>query len=199
MLSRSRHRRCLVTVFFVSLLLLGLAQGQDSGARKIALQIQMDSLKNGKDCERRSAVRALHRFGKQAIPGLLERITDSQLAKSSALLLQNPLLSSVLPKSQHDEFAGVLYAYTIELILGREVLSTEAGRCEFLLGQDDYLYGHGVIRKDPNEALAPIDLSRIQQIYSAWWDANRNKTLAQLRADWKRSARPLSGSKYRWF
>lgn len=199
MLSSRFQRRYLLTAFLVLLPTLGCAQAEPPRPTEVALQVYLDSVKDGKDCERRAAIFALHRIGKQAIPALVTRIADAQVAGSGTVDLQNPILSSVLPNFQRDQFAGVLYAYIIELILGRETLSAEAGKCDFLLAQDDYLYGHGAIRKDPNSPLEPADLSRIQQIYLKWWDANRNKTLTQLRSEWKQSIRPLSSSEYRWF
>lgn len=161
-------------------------------------QRYLESLKSGTMCERRSAVLALYRLGKQAIPALLEHIDDGEIAPSTTLILANPAFSYAPPGSQHDQFTGVLYAYAIELILGRNAISKDEGkRCVYLLGLSDYVYGHGLIFNE-NELIKANDLSRIKQIYSQWWDKNRNKSLAKMRQDWKASRRPLTGTQYKW-
>jgi hypothetical protein len=175
------------------------AQLHESGAPEPALEGQLKSLKNGSLCERRSAVMALHRAGIQAIPALIEHISDGEIAESSALLFQIPILSSRPPDAQDDYFAGVLYAYSVELILGRERLIVREGPCDFLLDPGEYVYHSGVIRKKHRRLIEASDLPRVQQFYSRWWGTNRNKTLTQLRQDWKQSARPLNGSPYSWY
>jgi hypothetical protein len=141
---------------------------------------------------------ALHRAGKQAIPALIGHIGDGEIAQSSVLLFENPILNYMPPDAQHDYIAGVLYAYTVELILGKDRLSVDQGSCDFLLDPGDYVYHSGLIRKQDHRLIEAIDLSRVQQIYSRWWEANRNKSLIQLRRDWKMSARPLKRSQFSW-
>ena len=97
----------------------------------------------------------------------------------------------------------MLYAYVVELILGKRTLSknvlstSEGSRCDYLLGLDDYIYGHGLVFSGDN-VIKATDLPRIKQIYLNWWNKNENKSLAKLRQDWKASQRPLTGTPYGW-
>jgi hypothetical protein len=156
------------------------------------------SLKAGAMCERRAAIAALHQMGKEAIPILIARIGDADVAKSSTLMLANPALSYVPPDSQRDAYSGVVYAYVIELILARESLNTGTGDCMFLLDPRDYAYGHGLIMKGQN-VIRASELNHVKQLYSKWWETHRNEDLYALRSDWQRSMRPLTGSAYHWF
>jgi hypothetical protein len=185
----------------VTFVLLIALIGQHSAAAEENLQKYLDLLKSGTLCEKRSAVLSLHGQGKQAVRILLEHIDDTEIAPSSTLVFQNPVLSYVPPGSQHDQFAGMLYAYVIELILAKNTLSQDGGKnCDFhfLLGPNDYVYGHGLIFKGNEELIDATDLPRIKQIYLRWWDKNQDKSLAQMRQEWKASHRPLAGSQYKW-
>ena len=155
------------------------------------------SLKTGTMCERRAAITGLFQMGKAAIPILIDRIGDKEIAKSSTLMLANPALSYAPPGSQRDAYSGVLYAYVIELILARESLHSSSGDCMFLLDHSDYAYGHGLIMKGPN-VIRDSELSRVKQLYSQWWETHRNEDLITLRRDWQKSRRPLAGSAYQW-
>lgn len=95
-----------------------------------------------------------------------------------------------------DEFSGVIYAYVVELILGRDTLQDDKD-CTFLLGTGDYVYGHGLIMRGDN-VIRATELAQVKQLYSRWWEENRNKGLSALRLEWKKFARPLSDSKYHW-
>jgi hypothetical protein len=172
------------------------AQAPRSGVASVEGELQ--SLKKGTLCERRSAIFALHQKGIDAIPVLVSRVGDAELAEESANLLANPVISYRPPESQNDYFAGVLYAYVVELILAKTTLSTDLARCEFLLGSDDYAYSLGIIRKKGNRPIAASDLPRIKQLYLDWWESHRNSTLPQLQQDWKHSLRPLRRSEFRW-
>lgn len=174
------------------------SQSQHPGSDITIIDREMRPLKNGTLCERRSAIFALHQKGKDAIPVLISRIDDPELATGSANLLANPIISYRPPESQNDYFAGVLYAFVVELILGRTTLSTDLARCEFHLGSDDYAYSLGIVRKKGNQPIAMGDLPGIKQMYLSWWESHRNKTLAQMQQDWKHSLRPLRGSEFIW-
>jgi hypothetical protein len=190
-----RARRSLLLAI---MLVPALAHSQSQLSGNTSIESEMESLKNGTLCQRRSAIIALHRKGKQAIPTLISHIGDIDLADASADMLSNPILSAMPPESQNDYFVGVLYAYAVELILGRVTVSADQMHCDFLLDVGDYAYRFGIIRKKGDRPIAATDLPRIEQIYSRWWESNLHRTLAQMREDWKRSSRPLSGSQFSW-
>jgi len=138
-------------------------------------------------------------MGKKAIPALLEHLADTEIAPMSTLIFVNPMLSWIPPGSDHDQPAGVLYAYVIELIVAKAALSDDGGSCSnFLLNKNDYVYGRGLIMHG-DEIINAGDLPRIKQIYLQWWDRNRSKSLARIRREWKASHRPLTGTQYNWF
>jgi hypothetical protein len=93
-----------------------VAQQQSSDNSEKNVEQHLASLKTGTMCERRATISALHQMGKRAIPVLIAHISDVGIAKSSTLMLANPLLSYAPPGSQRDEYSGVIYAYVIELI-----------------------------------------------------------------------------------
>ena len=163
-----------------------------------SLNSQMGSLKNGTFCERTAAIFALHQQGRRAIPALISRMDDAELAEDSGDLISNPIISTRPLGSQNDYFAGELYAYVLELILGRGTLSRDPEHCEFYLTPDDYAYSIGTLQKRGNHAITATDLPLIKQIYSDWWAANRKKTLAELQQDWKQASRPLTRSQFIW-
>jgi len=131
----------------VVLILAGcLCSLSQESAPKSDIQRYLETLKNGTTCQRRAAIMALHHLGKSAIPLLIEHVDDHDVARSSTLMLANPILSYAPPGSQKDEFSGVIYAYVVELILARDALHDD-NDCTFLLSQGDYAYGHGLIMK----------------------------------------------------
>jgi hypothetical protein len=111
--------------------------------------------------------------------------------------LTNPLLSYVPRGSMRDEYAGVIYAYAIELILARDALHTGSSDCRFFLDNGDYAYGYGLIVKG-QKVIGVSDLERVKQLYLQWWETHRNEDLLTLRRDWSKSLRPLAGSAYHW-
>jgi len=171
------------------------------------LQEYLKSLKRGTLSERSSVVVALHRLGKQAIPALVEHISDAEIAPSTALMLHNPFMSGVFTGTPRNEFAGILNAYIVELILAKDRLSATERDPHLLLSVRDYIYGEGVMVKGGESSstdsssisqLDASDLPRIERIYSEWWRRNKNKPLAEMRRDWNAKHRPLTGSRYRW-
>lgn len=101
--------------------LVGL-MGQQLAAAEETVQKYLVLLKNGTLCEKRAAVLFLHRQGKQAIPVLLEHLDDTEIAPLSTLIFDNPALSWMPPGSDHDQPAGELYAYVVELIIAKAAL-----------------------------------------------------------------------------
>jgi hypothetical protein len=134
-------------------------------------------------------------MGKTAIPVLIDHIDDRDVAPSSTLMLENPIVSSA-PEVQKDEFSGVINAYVVELILASNALRDKRD-CTFLLSEGDYAYGWGVIMKD-GKLINATDLAHVKQQYLQWWGKNHNKSLSTLRVEWKKRIQPLTGSEYHW-
>ncbi len=173
------------------------------------LQEYLKSLKRETLSERSSAVIALHRLGKKAILALVEHISDAEIAPSSTLMLHTPFISAVYTGAPRDEFAGVLNAYVVELILAKDNLATTERDPHLLLSVGDYVYGQGALVKGESSTTDMSDVSGMSQVnatdlphikrtYSEWWRRNKNKTLAEMRRDWKANRCPLTGSPYHW-
>lgn len=160
-------------------------------------ELDFDAVTRGSLCERRKAMIAIHRAGKEAIPGLIARITDESKTGVGALL-QNPKSSTIPGDHAEADYAGLFYAYLIELILGRSSLKADAKSCEFLLAPDDYVFWSGIVGKENDATILLDDLPRIQSVYSRWWKVNEGKTLNQMRAEWNENKGPLAGSQFRW-
>jgi hypothetical protein len=195
MLSFARH----IHIFLLVLCTwpIAHAQQQQTAAPDKNIQQYLTSLKSGKTCERRAAIKALHHLGKDAIPTLIDHIGEVDIAESSALMLANPLLSYAPPGSQRDEYSGVVYAYVIELILAKDALQSDSSNCDFLLDHSDYAYGHGLILKG-KKVISATELAHVKQLYVQWWETHRNESLISLRHEWMKSVRPLTGSGYHW-
>lgn len=188
-----------------------------ASAQRPTVKLQLDILgQGGSFCETRAAIVALHEMGTEALPALIARI-NNQSKSVTPTMLQNPSSSQIAPEQLHGGYQGLLYAYVVELILGRTHLSRNYSHCGFLLGdEEEYLCKYGVIRKrdgviQSGDASAyarpglketkPIDASDLDQIpstYLVWWVLNANRPLDQLRAEWQAWKRPLGGSKYQW-
>src|ERR1700739_445605 len=140
---RSTLRTCRLLVIAIASILApvdSLSRQLNSSRTKI--DGEMMALKKGTLCERMSAIIELHDAGERAIPALIYHIGDTDLAPDSAELLASPILSSRPPESQNDYFAGVLYAYSVELILGRATVSA-ARRSPLRLWEDVSKRGGG--------------------------------------------------------
>jgi hypothetical protein len=157
---------------------------------------ELNNLKNEHPDTKKKAIFELHEGGKKSIPLLIREISDDTKILCQ---IQNPKYSFY---GEANTYFGVLSAFVIELIIGREKLNTEKSlKSEFLLGSDDtnYVYTKGVIIDDENKrSIKEGDLIKIREIYEAWWEKNKSKSIEQLRNDWRNNIRPLSGSKYHW-
>ncbi len=147
--------------------------------------------------ERRDAILSLHHFGKDAIPFLIDNITNS---KDLYVMLVNPRNSDVRLALEAKTYEGILAAYVIELILNREQIKLDKNdNPQFLLGNnpDNYVFWEGVIRK--NKGLATgADLPRIRRLYQKWWDMNKSETIEKLREKQKSGAHVLNRKPYYW-
>ena len=185
-----------------------------ASAQRPTVKLQLDMLgQGGSLCETRAAIVTLHELGAEALPALIARI-NNQSKSVTTLMLPNPSSSQIAPEQLHEGYQGLLYAYVVELILGRTHLSKNYSHCDFLLGnEEEYFCKYGVIRKRDSAGDAPAhtwpdltetkpvdasDLEQIRSTYLAWWALNANRPLEQLRTDWQAGKRPLRGSKYQW-
>lgn len=133
--------------------------------------------------------------GKSSIYLLVEKISELRFG---GLPLKHPRNSNEL-KSQHN--IGFAYAYLIELILGRERLEFDRNVDYELGSENNYVYWDGLIVMLGAGGPKPVGMCELKEIYGLyrhWWNENQHKSLRQLRSDWKKGIRPLSGSKYSW-
>lgn len=144
----------------------------------------------------RQVVFELHGLGKEAIPSLINNISNS---KKVSAFLGNPLSSY---GSGTTSPAGVISAYIVELILGRERLKSNKKDYLFymLLGgfSENYVYWDGIILNEKKERIKAENLPVIQKIYQEWWEKNKNESICALRESWKKGVRVLDGREYKW-
>lgn len=161
------------------------------------LQAQSDvsKLKQGDRGRRKAAIFSLHANGKEAIPVLIESLDDT--APFEQIELLDPISSFIPPESRKPTYMGVLYAYAIELILGKKTLRGNQRDSGFLIDNGDCVYKLGLLKRE-GESLTPKDLSILKEIYRQWWEAHKQLSLDELRQQWIENKRPLTGSRYKW-
>ena len=140
-------------------------------------------------CEVRDGFVAVHDAGKDAIPMLIDAIDNHSPA-------QAVVRDSGMENADSTTELGVLAAYSIELILARESLSTVSdSNCSSPLDPADFIYPHGTIEWKTG---GTADLAEVQSVYRRWWDASADKPLTTLRAEWAGGEGPLAGSAFAW-
>ena len=93
---------------------------------------------------------------------------------------------------------GIFAAYLIELILAKENFGSE------IENENPYkIYKYAVIIKTDNneKIMQPLvfdDMKKVKMIYIDWWDKNKNKSMDELRSDWKDNNRVLNNSEFVW-
>jgi hypothetical protein len=165
------------------------------GSQAKSIVNELNNLKKEHPDTKKKAIFELHKNGKKSIPLLIREISDNTKILCQ---IQNPKYSFY---GEANTYFGVLSAFVIELIVGREKLSTENFlKSQFLLGMyDNYIYTRGVIIDEENRrSVKEGDLIKIRKVYADWWKKNKNKSIEQLRNDWEKNIKPLSGSKYHW-
>lgn len=200
-LTKRRLNRMLVVfclVVSVSLLMLGsrnsamINNGHDDEIRQLISKLESSSQQ-----ERRDAILSLHRFGKDAIPFLIDNISNS---KEIYIGLGSPMNSDMRLSLEAKTYAGTLAAFVIELILNRAQIKLDKNdHPQFLLGnsQDNYVFWEGVIAK--NKGLAKMaDLPRIKKLYQKWWELNKAETIERLREKQKGGESILDRKPYYW-
>jgi hypothetical protein len=167
------------------------------GQKTSDLTTLIDTLKGESMQHRQKAFVELHAMGKKAIPDLIEAIDDND---TTFIFLQNPT-SSNFEQGALTNYAGLLPAYVIELILARDKLKVSGqGDSLWVFSTDpqNYIYDSGIIAKKVGGPLTYRDMKKIAEIYRTWWKQNKNRSIEGLRDEWKTNVRPLTGSDYFW-
>ncbi|MDJ1473643.1 hypothetical protein [Xanthocytophaga flava] len=141
----------------------------------------------------------VHPKGKSAIPCLLDLIDTD---RKSFVGFQDPESSSVNSFSSNN-YSGINVAYLVELILAKDSIVVRKSSTWKTQVEPYRIYTYGVIVKNVNNSplLRPLeysDMKTLKDIYLAWWKLNKNKSIEQLRRDWKAGKGPLATSKYKW-
>ncbi len=142
-----------------------------------------------------AAIFRIFNNGKRSIPLLIEVISEKRYFRYRLNNPDNPTTSKI------NENIGYVYAYLIELILGKEELELIVTDDDFLGSKKNYVYWEGIVAFQDPEETALIDehtLFEIQYLYRRWWKNNNHKSLRQLRDEWKRGSRPLTHSRFCW-
>jgi hypothetical protein len=153
-----------------------------------------------------AGVADLHRRGREAIPLLIAAIDDASLVRTG---MTDPKIQSaqIYPWEIRGTEFGVLAAYVVELILARTSLRAPDVPSLWVDG-DDYLYDFGRIwtgkhpnglQRAPHKLITGRGLKEVQVVYQRWWDRNKESSLEDLRAAWRRDHGPLNGSKFFWY
>ncbi len=177
-----------------AILILGMIGCTDKTADISSLigQLKCESL-----MDRQAAFIELHALGKKAIPHLVDAIHDDSM---TLICLHNPI-SSRITRGSLNNFAGILAAYMIELILAKDELQLEdKGDSVWVFGGDphNYIYENGVIARNDGGDLTHHDIKMIMEIYKTWWQQSETRSIEGLRDEWQTNVRPLTGSDFHW-
>jgi hypothetical protein len=178
----------------MAILILGTTGCTDKTADISSLigQLKCESM-----MDRQAAFIELHALGKKAIPHLVDAIHDDSI---TFLCLHNPI-SSRITKGSLNNFAGILAAYMIELILAKDKLQLGGyGDSLWVFGDDpqNYIYDNGVIARNDGGDLTHVNIKKVMEIYKTWWQQNEARSIEGLRDEWKNNVRPLTGSDFHW-
>jgi hypothetical protein len=197
MRTKLRMYAVVISVLWLAGCTAALAQCSDS----------LDRFLPGAQSDRLKSISQLHARGLAAIPALLLEIGNDR--KAEWLTLTSPI-SSTLPHDLTFTYCGLVSAYLIEVILSQDRLELdtksrpkEAADYHILgwkYGCYPYLVGAIFVSRGTKSErqIGQADLAAVAAKYSAWWDANKFRSLEQLRAAWAKGERPLSGSIFEW-
>ena len=181
--------------FFGLLAIAVVALGQQVDPVKVPLQWDMSVLRGVDQGLQKKAIFSIHSIGKDSIPSLIDSIDDD--TPFDVLNIQDPVSSYIPPESLKTTFRGVLFAYTIELILGKTTLRGNKNDRTFLIDHEDAVYTHALLRRN-GEVLKKQDLTELKELYRLWWEKNKSLPLDELRREWAQNKRPLTASPFRW-
>ena len=179
-----------------------LTIGRESGAvinvsQDDEIRQLISKLESGSKKERREAILSLHRFGKDAIPYLIDNISNGKEAYGILGSVRN---SDLRLAFEAKTYAGTLSSFVIELILRRDQIKIDKNdHPQFLLGNnpENYIFWEGVIKKK-NGLAKKSDLLRIKMLYQKWWEKNRSETIEKLREKQKSGEHVLDRKPYYW-
>jgi len=127
-------------------------------------------------------------FNKKVIPYLIDVIDTNKKGYAGYFRPTNSNLKSIL------NFNGIHAAYLIEFILKNNKMPKSNDITANLMFNRNI-----IIKRDGSTPLDLSDIKEIKKIYKSWWQVNCNKSIEELRVDWRAGRRPLDGSLYHWF
>ncbi|TKG89831.1 hypothetical protein EYV94_24745 [Puteibacter caeruleilacunae] len=119
---------------------------------------------------------------------MIDEIDDPSIFYGMAM--RHPYSSYIHPESNSYHFKGIVAAYMIEFILARDlakktIKKSSKSNQHFNHAYVEWYYLKGgsnlVVRNANNQALTCSDIKALKQIYSEWWELNKDKTIVQLR------------------
>ena len=124
------------------------------------------------------------RIGKSAIPYLIDAIDRSETGWVGFVEEQSSTM-----RLNAGAYTGIKAAYMIEYLM--------SDSSEF------QIYHTGVICRlnqlgifwDP---LTYVDVKVVKKLYRSWWDANKEKSMEELKKEWREGKRALNKSQYAW-
>jgi hypothetical protein len=137
--------------------------------------------------------------GKNAIPCLISLI---DLNRMSMVGIIDPKLSYIPPFILNN-YRGIDAAYLIELTLSTDSLLSDS-IADWKGGINPYkIYNYCVIVKNEQkktilEPLSYSDIKAVKELYMKWWETNKDKSLSELRKEWKQGKHVLDENKYKW-
>ncbi|MGM0620212.1 MAG: hypothetical protein ACQETJ_04130 [Bacteroidota bacterium] len=132
---------------------------------------------------------SLNGVGKEAIPGLIERIDGYERIKIG---LAKPILSSMPAYYLKENYAGIYWAYFIEWLLwGRnpqkydwESYYNEKNLSmthDLKIAFEYYKYDYNLLVTKSDKQLTYDDMKVVKTIYEKWWEENKHLSMSKLR------------------
>ncbi len=152
-----------------------------------------------------NVMKVIHSYGKDIIPYLISHI---DINKKGIAGFVNPYESN-LEDMVISSPMGINYAYMIELIMGKDSLNDKPVFVEGYSSWEERLEPYRLYRQcvivkrkdidDPTSSvLSSEDMKAIKDIYTNWWESNKNDSLELLRKKWIENGGPLSNTPYTW-
>ena len=183
--------------FLFIIICLAAANSCYSQSNKEVIKQSISKLHSHNILERRQAIMNLHDQGKASIPYLIEKIDDTEIVIFS---MGHPWNSDGIVLYNMASYAGTLFSYMVELILARDALQETLTPTPFFFSNNDnWIYWDGVIERADKQPLNAEDMKKIKMHYKTWWKNNKEKSIEELREDWKNQKRPLSKTVYSWY
>ena len=161
----------------------------------------IEKLRRFPETKNKEGILGLFNAGKDSIPFLINEIGRCDIVFNR---LPNSM-GSILTEDHLKICLGAYAAYVIEMILAIDQIDDKT----FLLEKDllfsiseqkHYLYWNGFVVNDEDKCVSrnAEEMKNVASFYLLWWEKNKDRSLDQLKKDWKDGVRPLSGTGYRW-